>query len=427
MKSKIQQLEHGLNKCFDRFKRNIADRQIRNYDLDWLLDESKNIYVPDHFMLCEIGETRLQSILNRLLAYIAPKLWYWFFLEKFYKNIFVVIKKKFINQLFIDLPEDLHLYKTKYLKKIDKLFKKPMSQMRYASFTDLFKFLSETAYVLIDILNIDPDSYKKEKQLHNQECLGIYKEIKAELWSRPNRFELICYLALRANWIDCVEDNVSSFLLAFKEEINQLIDSDNDLEIQKTYNPCYHLSKINAALRLAPQTILYELDNCGEVILDLLFVEVLITAGHKVTLCTKKAPIINDVTESDLVALMTTPELLHLNKYISEGTLKIINNNSIVAGKYIFDVSDAYKQAYKGSTFVILKGQGNFQAMPLGRRICKKFLPYRYKKPIIYMMGVKANLIWLGLRSIFSCQNVPDIQSHFMYFFDPSDPETYPK
>jgi hypothetical protein len=62
--------------------------------------------------------------------------------------------------------------------------------------------------------------------------------------------------------------------------------------------------------------------------------------------------------------------------------------------------------------------------MPLGRRQGGRFVPYPYARPVMVLMGVKADLARLALATIYAAP--PALGEPYVVYFDPADPRTYP-
>ena len=91
------------------------------------------------------------------------------------------------------------------------------------------------------------------------------------------------------------------------------------------------------------------------------------------------------------------------------------------AGRFYYDVYDDYDDYcddYLKCDWIILKGQANFQTMPIADVSHLKPILYPYKKPLFFLMGIRANLISLCLARLFSMKN--QSQRLFLYFFDPN-------
>ncbi|MBT6120666.1 DUF89 family protein, partial [bacterium] len=296
--------------------------------------------------------------------------------------------------------------------------------IRDSGFTDFFYFISKTLSIWAETNDLSLDCFSSQKIEHHTHCADIYYEIHNEIKAHKNRFLITLLLCARSNWIDCAEPSVTPFLNQFSSEINEFVDSDDQLSYFKNDHKFFHYRQFDSFLKKKKQTILYESDNCGEFFFDLMLIEYLLENGHTVLLSVKETPFLNDVTLDDLTHILKTYSFKILNRYLDSKQLKIINSGSGVAGKYVYDVSKDYKKSVKDADIHILKGQGHFQTMPMGQKILNSFSPFQYKRPILYIMGIKADIIDFSLQSVF--KNSPKRQSMFLYFYDPKNPLTHP-
>ena len=146
------------------------------------------------------------------------------------------------------------------------------------------------------------------------------------------------------------------------------------------------------------QTVLYECDNCGEIIFDLLVVLALIKQGKHVVMVAKFQPILNDVTCLELTRIIESEPVFRLLKQALSDQLTIISANRFpMVGKYLPKVTPEYQHAFSNSDFVWLKGQANFQTMP---RINFSVFEQKinYKKPIGVSFIAKAPSVQYCLR-----------------------------
>ncbi len=101
-------------------------------------------------------------------------------------------------------------------------------------------------------------------------------------------------------------------------------------------------------------------DNCGEIVLDRLFLEQLRRAFPRLTLSVmvRGAEVLNDVTAEDA-----------LRARIDE-VARIIPNGTSVAGTIYDLISEEARQAIDGADVILAKGQGNYESLcGLGRPI----------------------------------------------------------
>ncbi|MEW6428628.1 MAG: ARMT1-like domain-containing protein [Thermodesulfobacteriota bacterium] len=115
------------------------------------------------------------------------------------------------------------------------------------------------------------------------------------------------------------------------------------------------------------RTVLYLADNCGEIVLDGLFLERL--AGKEVTVAVKESPIINDATLADARAS-------GLDRFAA-----LISNGTGVPGTPLPRCSDSFRRLFAGADLVISKGQGNFETLS------------EESRPIYFLLTVKCPVV----------------------------------
>ncbi|MBN2536674.1 DUF89 family protein, partial [candidate division WOR-3 bacterium] len=96
-------------------------------------------------------------------------------------------------------------------------------------------------------------------------------------------------------------------------------------------------------------SVLYILDNSGEVMFDRLVLERL--AGNDVTIVARSSPVLNDVTVDEARAL-------GLGEFG-----RVIGTGSRFLGVDLATVSDEFRQAYEAAGTVIAKGHANFESL----------------------------------------------------------------
>jgi uncharacterized protein with ATP-grasp and redox domains len=99
------------------------------------------------------------------------------------------------------------------------------------------------------------------------------------------------------------------------------------------------------------ETVLYLLDNCGEIAFDRLLIEELLSQGKEVTAVVKGSPVLNDVTREDAVQVGL------------DRVCRVIDNGSDAIGTIIEWTSAEFQEAFGASDLVISKGQGNFETL----------------------------------------------------------------
>ena len=179
------------------------------------------------------------------------------------------------------------------------------------------------------------DPYEKEKQDSNREMLEHYPEFKERIANSENPFDTALRLAIAGNIIDFGPDHKFDVHETIERVMNSDFAIDDSTQLQEA------ISKAN--------TILYLGDNCGEVVLDKLFLE---TIKHpNVVFAVRDKAILNDVTlkEAKEVGI---PEVARL-----------ISNGDDTPSTLLHRVSPEFKAIYDSADLIISKGMGNFEGL----------------------------------------------------------------
>jgi len=390
-----------LETIFETHVTRVRTRQTENAPYSWLFSSPlRHPFIPDYLTLSTYGKTKWQSVLNQTLCLTAPYLWHHFVLPK--------VRHRTLQHLdtFILSKLPTSTQKHQFVDTLDQLLKRPLAIFRFFSFTDLYAFISEASQHFLTQYGPTLDLYHKEKQAQNKHLLSLYANLKSALWAREDIFELLTYLIVRANWMDVTYPYFKDIPSSLLAEVNELLDADHkSIWAQRTHNPFFHLSRFKTVVSQA-KTILYELDNAGEIIIDFLFITHLLDSGHTLILVAKQHPTLNDVTLTEVAELLQHPALSHLLKFNQTGQLQLIHNGANMPGKLVSNVPNDYKKAYQASDLVILKGQGNFQTLPIH---------YPYAKPHVYMMGIRSPIIRRCLACVLPRHRLPKLGSPFLY------------
>ncbi|MCK4989663.1 MAG: DUF89 family protein, partial [Bacteroidales bacterium] len=129
----------------------------------------------------------------------------------------------------------------------------------------------------------DPDPYYQIKQHYNQMMLELYPSFKETVVSSEDSFDTAMRLAIAGNVIDFG----AKYQFDIMDSINRV--KEHELAIDDS-------RKLRQDLKHA-QTLLYIGDNCGEIVLDKLFLETMeIPQKYFVV---RESPVINDITLDD--------------------------------------------------------------------------------------------------------------------------------
>ena len=363
--------------------------------LTWCMN-TQSSYHSSYYNLNTFGSTHVYRTLNYLFGgYIS------FYKDRFISQITSTLRQRYylpLKNLSFNIPDDsLSLF----INHLDNLLFSHWKAICNWSFAELFSFLNQSCIIFNSHLELPVDLYKSEKKIQLQRCLAMIELIKEEA---PNGLPLesLCFLAIKANWIDSYLDKtvIDTFLAHFPEELNQILDENIPLTDFMTHNPFINYSSLLYLAKGSPKRILYELDNQGEALFDLLLIEHFLNKGHAITLVTKQKPILNDVTYDDLKTILCLPEFKTLEPYQQSKQLTIISHGSSDVIPLRYCMNEAYIDHYTQSDMVIMKGQGNFESYPLRHMlpILKKQLSY--KKNHCHLFVLKSALSQRSFQTI---------------------------
>ena len=181
----------------------------------------------------------------------------------------------------------------------------------------------------------NPDPYKEIKKKYNRMMLDLYNNFKNMVQKADDSFDMAMRLAIAGNVID--------------------FGPQHQLDVMDTINRVVHAE---LAIDDSPQlrrdlqrasTILYVGDNCGEIVLDKLFIE---TMNHpNVYFAVRGRPVINDATIEDA-------KEVEMDK-----VAKIITTGDDAPGAVWETASEKFKNYFLNADVVISKGQGNLEGL----------------------------------------------------------------
>ena len=193
----------------------------------------------------------------------------------------------------------------------------------------------ETLLVLQRFLGVD-DPYKDEKVHYNRLVLGMEDHLQEMIDGSDDPLHMAVLLASVGNMIDL--GIISGVNVG--DEIARALDRGfavNDYELLR--------ERLETA-----RTIVYVLDNAGEIVFDKLLIRML-TADHEVAAVVRKSPILNDVTMEDAVAVGLT------------GICEVIDTGCDVFGVPIPLVSPEFLARFDAADVRIAKGHANFETL----------------------------------------------------------------
>jgi uncharacterized protein with ATP-grasp and redox domains len=201
----------------------------------------------------------------------------------------------------------------------------------------------------------DPDIFRELKAAGNNQAMDVCRQVRGRLVS----FHDLVLASVIGNTFDyAVKDHdvTGDFSRFFEEEFRKGLDVDDTARI-------IDLS----------QRVVYLTDNCGEIVFDRLLAGFLKARGSHVTVAVRDAPILNDATMEDALALgfdriadcLTT----------TGGGAEI----GLDMAKMPADLAKAIDEC----TIIISKGMANYESLS----------EYRNLPPVAYLMCVKCEMI----------------------------------
>jgi len=187
----------------------------------------------------------------------------------------------------------------------------------------------------LEMESIISDPYTKEKQESNTEILKRYSEFKTLAEESDDKFDTALRLAIAGNIIDFGPTHKFDVNGTFKKVLTTEFAIDHSKQLKQ---------EIEKA-----ETILYLGDNCGEIVLDKLFLE---TINHpNVWFAVREKPVLNDATKKEAIEV-GIPEVA-----------KLISNGDDTPSTLLNRVSPEFLEIYKNADLIISKGMGNYEGL----------------------------------------------------------------
>jgi uncharacterized protein with ATP-grasp and redox domains len=190
------------------------------------------------------------------------------------------------------------------------------------------------------INNTNP--YGEIKNYYNREVMNIADQIRNLINQSEDKFNTALKIAITANLIDFAASHT------FDEKM--LLEKINIINEQ--HMPIDDSKKLYEKLQTA-KTLLYLGDNCGEIVIDKIFIEYItaIFPNIKVYYGVRGEAIVNDVTveDADMVQMQEVAE--------------VITNGDGSLGTVIAKTSVVFRDVFYKADVVIAKGQGNYESL----------------------------------------------------------------
>ncbi|HID40068.1 MAG TPA: DUF89 family protein [Calditrichaeota bacterium] len=184
-----------------------------------------------------------------------------------------------------------------------------------------------------ELNNSDP--YREIKIKYNKLMLEMYPKLEERVQNSTERFEIAMRLAIAGNAIDFG----SQHHLNVMDTVNQVMDAKfavNDSQ------------KLKEDLKSA-KVLLYIGDNCGEIVLDKLFIKTINVSNTYFAV--RGGAVINDVTAEDA-------EMVGMDEVAT-----IVTTGDNAPGAVWETTSDEFKKIFHEADVIISKGQGNLEGL----------------------------------------------------------------
>ena len=208
------------------------------------------------------------------------------------------------------------------------------------------EIMGETWKVMLDVFDTD-NPYKEIKSFYNMLLMDAYDDIKRIIDESDNLFMTSLKIAVIGNIIDFGARHKFR-----KEEVLERIENYEEMSFSKDDS-----KRLKKGL-LTAKTIFYIGDNCGEIVLDKLFIEIIhqMNKDAQIYFGVRGAPILNDVTIDDF------------NEVNMGDVATYISSENAVPGTVLRDSSTEFQELFRSADVVIAKGQGNFESLSSDKR-----------------------------------------------------------
>ncbi len=203
----------------------------------------------------------------------------------------------------------------------------------------------------------DIDPYREKKRQSNEAALKLLPFAR-EFVSEKDSFRRAVLVSIIGNSFDFGVLGFDADKATGKETIMKQIE--HGLDVDDT-------EKMRSML----SNVVYLADNCGEIIFDTLLFEEIKKLGGRITLVVRGAPILNDVT-------MTEVKELGIDKLVDG----VLNTGSNAIGVCINEAPPELVEALREASLIISKGMANYETMS----------EYDFK-PIAYLLKTKCESV----------------------------------
>lgn len=249
-----------------------------------------------------------------------------------------------VNCIVCNLKQTIKITKMVGLsdKAQKEIIKKVLESLANADFEKCNPEIMRRTWEIITCFTNIKDPYLDIKTKNNLQMIAIMDQLEEVVCKSEDEFLTSLKIAIAGNMIDFAANN--------NFDCQVLIDNLKDI---KSMNLSIDESKSLYDVLKTSKKCLYIGDNCGECVLDKLFINRIkkIFPNIKVFYAVRGNPVLNDVTRQDAIM-------------IDMGSVaEIIETGDSAPGIVMDSVNDEFKNCFNESDVVISKGQGNFESL----------------------------------------------------------------
>jgi uncharacterized protein with ATP-grasp and redox domains len=181
----------------------------------------------------------------------------------------------------------------------------------------------------------NPDPYKEIKEKFNTMMLGFYDDFKKMVQQADDPFDMAMRLAIAGNVIDFGPQHQLDVMDTIQRVVHAALAIDDSPQLRGDLQDA--------------STVLYVGDNCGEIVTDKLFIEIM---NHpNIYFAVRGSPAINDVTVDDATTI-------GMDQWAN-----IVTTGDDAPGAVWETASDDFRKLFLTADVVIAKGQGNLEGL----------------------------------------------------------------
>lgn len=184
--------------------------------------------------------------------------------------------------------------------------------------------------------------FSKIKKFYNDYLLSMEMGIEQKLAVSCDPLKLALQYAMAGNYID-----YGSMKNVDESAVMESLLNAKNIEINDMHYKCFKSEVLEA------KSIVYLIDNCGEIVLDKLLIKEILKLNNnvKITAVVRGKPVLNDCTLEDA-------------KYVGlDKIVEVIDNGTGIAGTVLSKITPQALNAFENADIIISKGQGNFETL----------------------------------------------------------------